>query len=244
MPQIDQVSPPERAAKAPESRAGGIRERNRVAIEAEILEIAGRHLAEQGAAGISLRAIAREMGMASSAIYRYVANRDDLLTRLIVAAYGDSADTVQAAVDELPGDHDAVTRFRTAARALRGWALSSPHEYALLYGSPVPGYDAPGDQTIEAGTRIPRLLLAVHEPDLPDPTGDEAMVFGHMSGDPALAPTAPSAAQLRRGLAAWTLLLGAISAELFEYFGAGAITDPEAHFELVLDDAELLYRRP
>ena len=78
--------------------AGGIRERNRAAIEAAIIERGRAQLAEVGAAALSLRAIARDLGMVSSAVYRYVANRDDLLTLLIVAVYDDLGDAVDAAL--------------------------------------------------------------------------------------------------------------------------------------------------
>ena len=69
------------------SSVAGIRARNRAAIEGEILRVGREHLASHGAAGLSLRAVARDLGMASSAVYRYVASRDELLTRLIVTAY-------------------------------------------------------------------------------------------------------------------------------------------------------------
>src|SRR5215472_1888721 len=78
------------------------RERARAEITAEILDAGRRHLAREGAAGLSLRAIARDLGMASSAVYRYVASRDDLLTRLIIDAYdmlGGAAESREAAAD-------------------------------------------------------------------------------------------------------------------------------------------------
>src|SRR5215813_9642634 len=89
------------------------RERARAEITAEIIEAGRRHLATDGAAGLSLRAIARELGMASSAVYRYVASRDDLLTRLIIDAYdalGAAAESREAAADraDLAGRWSAV----------------------------------------------------------------------------------------------------------------------------------------
>lgn len=225
------------------TKAAGIRARNRAAIEAEIMSAAKAHLAEQGAAGISLRAIARELGMTSSAIYRYVESRDELLTRLIVRAYTDSADRAEEAVSALGAGHDSVERFRTVARALRGWALGSPHEYALIYGSPVPGYHAPGERTIEVGTRIQRLLLEVEDPDRPAASTQETEVFAPVAREVGWASDEFAVAQLRRGMSAWTLVIGAISAEVFEHFGPDPFEDPSAHFEIVLDDAELILRR-
>ena len=118
------------------------RERTRAEITREILAAARRHLATDGASGLSLRAIARELGMSSSAVYGYVASRDELLTRLIVTAYdtlGNAAETQEAAVDR----EDLAGRWAAACGAVRGWALANPNEYALIYGTPVPGYIAP-----------------------------------------------------------------------------------------------------
>src|SRR5580765_3994859 len=116
----------------PAHTAGGIRARNRAAIEAEILELGRLHLAREGAAALSLRAIARDLGMVSSAVYRYVASRDDLLTLLIVAAFsslGDAVEEAHAAVAE----SDLTGRWQAIGRSLRAWALEHPHEYALVY---------------------------------------------------------------------------------------------------------------
>src|SRR5204863_7108285 len=118
------------------------RERIRAELTAEIANAARRQLAEVGAAALSLRAVARELGMASSALYRYFPSRDDLLTRLIIDGYDDLGAAAEPADDPTapPGE-----RWRAVCRAVRTWALAHPHEYALLYGSPVPGYRAPAD---------------------------------------------------------------------------------------------------
>ncbi len=219
--------------------APGIRARNRAALEAEIQVVAGRHLATYGAPAISLRAIAREMGMASSAIYRYVESRDELLTRLIIAAYdslGDAAEGDLAAAGDVP----PLERFRIVARAVRTWAVAHPHEFALIYGSPVPGYDAPAERTQEAGTRVPRLLMATMVGMEATPTPAEEAALGAMAADPIVAQFGIDAAVLHRGLAAWTLVLGAVTAELFEQLGRDALPDPAQFFELILDDAERL----
>jgi AcrR family transcriptional regulator len=140
----------------------GTRQESRERIEAAILDAARAQLAEVGAAGLSLRLIAREVGMVSSAIYRYVASRDDLLTRLIVDAYNALGDAVESAVRASAGSSDA-DRWLTGARAIRRWSLANTHEYLLLYGTPVPGYAAPTD-TIDPGTRVLfALALIVRE---------------------------------------------------------------------------------
>ena len=135
------------------------RERTRAEITREILDAARRHLATDGASGLSLRAIARELGVSSSAVYGYVASRDELLTRLIVTAYhalGSAAETEEAAVDR----EDLAGRWAAACGAVRGWALANPNEYALIYGTPVPGYIAPA-ATIAPAARVSSVLVGI-----------------------------------------------------------------------------------
>ncbi len=212
--------------------ADGIRARNRAAIETEILDVARTHLATHGAAALSLRAIARDVGMVSSALYRYVASRDDLLTLLIIRAYTELADAAQSAHDAVPLD-DLVGRHTAICRAVRCWAVANPHDWALLYGSPVPDYDAPGDRTGEPGTRVVLLLSALLAEagrvgalsERATDTGVEAVAraeqaVGPLLLDPALAGLELSATTLLTGIQSWTLLVGIVSAEVFEQFGS------------------------
>ena len=128
------------------------RERVRAENTTEIKEVALQQMAEQGAASLSLRSIAREMGMSAPALYRYFPNRDALVTALIVDAYNSLADTLQAASDgQVSGDYNG--RFRAVTRAYREWALSHRAEYALIYGTPIPGYEAPRDETVMPAAR-------------------------------------------------------------------------------------------
>src|SRR5215212_10452622 len=122
--------------------APGVRARVRAELTREIAEVARQHLASDGAAALSLRAVARELGMASSAVYRYFPSRDDLLTRLIIDGYDDLGAEAEGADDPAA---PPLERWLSVCRAVRTWALAHPHEYALLYGSPVPGYRAPTD---------------------------------------------------------------------------------------------------
>jgi len=233
--------------------AGGIRARNRAALEAEILRIGQQHLATYGAAGLSLRAVARDLEMASSAVYRYVASRDELLTRLIVAAYDALGDHVDAALATVPRRSSPARRFRTIAAATREWALANPHEYALIYGSPVPGYHAPAERTGPAGTRVQARLVAL----LPELSGGRREIardrraLGHLpetiqaelhlssGGDQLI-----DAGTLRRGMTAWALVTGTVSAEVFEQFGADTIPDWPAFFDAAVDDALALVTNP
>lgn len=203
--------------------AASIRARVRAEMTEEIKAVARRHLAAEGA-NLSLRAVAREVGMVSSAVYRYFGSRDELLTALIIDAYnsmGEAAEKADAAVTDRA---DLLGRWLAVGHALRAWSLARPHEYALLYGSPVPGYAAPRD-TIGPASRPVVVLGAI-------------LVEAHAAGrldDVAGARDAPLAPDLRaelrvgadavaagvggpvmaRAMIAWTELFGAISFELF-----------------------------
>src|ERR671913_882383 len=101
------------------------RERIRAELTAEIPDAPRRQLAEVGAAALSLRAVARELGMASSAVYRYFPSRDDLLTRLIIDGYDDLGAAAEAA--DKPSAAPAE-RWLAVCRAVREWARAHPHE--------------------------------------------------------------------------------------------------------------------
>ena len=132
------------------------RQRARAELTREIKEEARRQVAAAGAQRLSLRAVARELGMVSSALYRYFPSRDDLLTALIIDAYNALGDRAEQAVAALPRA-DVRSRWRACCTAARDWALAHPHEYALIYGSPVPGYQAP-QETIPPASRVALVL--------------------------------------------------------------------------------------
>ena len=114
------------------------RERVRQATVEEIKAVARAQMAAEGTAGVTLRAIAREMGMTAPALYRYFGSRDDLVTALVTDAYDALADVMEAAVEAAgPGGH--AERVRAAFGAFRTWGLERPTEFALIFGSPIPG---------------------------------------------------------------------------------------------------------
>ncbi|MCV7343453.1 TetR family transcriptional regulator [Mycolicibacterium rhodesiae] len=218
-----------------QTRRVGKREDARQRIEAQIVEIGRRQLATVGAAGLSVRAIARELGMVSSAVYRYVASRDALLTLLLVDAYSDLADAVGQA--RVAADGGWRADVATIAHAIRGWALDQPAEWALLYGSPVPGYHAPAELTTGPGTRVIGMLFDAVATGVA--TGDIALTEHHVAqpmstdlihvrdefgfpGDDAL---------VIRCTAIWAMLIGAVSLEVFGQYGTDTFTDPRALFD-------------
>ncbi|MEV7770335.1 TetR/AcrR family transcriptional regulator [Kitasatospora sp. NPDC086791] len=192
------------------------RERAREELTREIKQEARRQLASVGAQQLSLRAVARELGMASSALYRYFAGRDELLTALIIDAYDELGDVADHA---LAGTAGAAPRDRWCAlwTAARDWARANPHEFALVYGTPVPGYAAPRD-TVEPATRLPLALLAVVRdaplrPTPPGPAPRGALPEQLAALAAALAPGLPPHV-LARAVTAWIQLVGLIGFEL------------------------------
>lgn len=213
------------------------RAENRVETTRAIQAIGRRHLGEVGPAALSLRAIAREVGLVSSAIYRYFPSRDDLLTALLVEAYDELGDAVESADRPIARD-DLVGRFSAICYALRGWSRLHPHEYALLYGSPVPGYAAPED-TITPAMRTPFAVLAVvadaqaaghRPPATTTPDAEEAAALA-----PVLAVTDPplEPAVGLRALLVWAGLIGHLTLELFGHLHNGVL-DFDAHFDRVV----------
>ena len=195
------------------------RARARAQLTEEIKAAARRQLAEVGAAGLSLRAVARELGMVSSAVYRYFDSRDALLTALIVDAFDAVGTAAEGALEAAPAD--TGSRWLAVARAVRDWALAHPNDYALVYGSPVPGYRAPED-TIDPAARVSLVMLRILS---------EGVATGRIDTTPTASVPRPLHADLSRlrslaapgvpdevlarGLLVWTGLFGAISYELF-----------------------------
>ena len=214
------------------------RERIRAELTAEITEAGRRQLAEVGAAALSLRAVAREVGMASSAVYRYFPSRDDLLTRLIIDGYDDLGAAAESA--DAP-DAPPVERWLAVCRAVRTWARAHPHEYALLYGSPVPGYQAPAD-TVPAASRVGIVLGrilgdAARAGSLPDATGERDPGLVSDAAVAVLGGDHPSIDESVRvrALLAWSALYGTISFELFGHF-VGSVEDADRYFDRAMGD--------
>jgi len=220
---------------APASR----RERLRTQTLQELKAASLAEVRERGAVGLSLRSVARRLGMSPAGLYRYVDSREQLLTLLIADGYHDLADHLlvalgtrptertagQAAEPEVPliagPDRDVAERIRAVALAYRAWSVAHPNLFGLLFGDPIPGYHAPpGGPTVEAMNRFGRALA---QPLI------EAWEQGRLRSHPALdaeelaAPLAPMgpaagelpAAVLARLLLSWGRLHGQVSLEVF-----------------------------
>lgn len=204
------------------------RARARAALTADIKELALGQLAADGAAGLSLRAVARELGMVSSAIYRYFTSRDELLTALIMDAYSDLADQLDRAREDLTSEYTPRERWIAAAVAMRSWALAQPHRFWLIYGTPVPGYAAPADTTGPAERVMLAFFGALDEAarrgeqasvdELPE---DAGLLRGQLVAAGALLGEAIPSPVLARGVAALAQLIGMINFELGGHFAGG-----------------------
>lgn len=210
------------------------RERQRESTRGEILATAWRQIAEQGVASLSLRAIAREMGMTAPGLYRYYPSRDDLVTVLIIEAFNSFSVALETSRDACkPDDH--VARFRAVCKAYFQWAISNPQKYALIFGTPVPGYVL--DQ--RAGPAAQRGFLVLQT------VIGEAYTAGKITGDavtirmPAALksqyevlkkygmPYVPVVTQL--ALSTWSMVHGMASLYLYGYF-AGFLADQSESF--------------
>ncbi|WP_229713076.1 TetR/AcrR family transcriptional regulator [Streptomyces fuscichromogenes] len=199
-------------AMAADADAVSPRERYRSQVRADIKARAWEQIAKAGATGLSLNAIAKELGMSGPALYRYFGSRDELITELIRDTYRGLADTFRAAADSGAG-------IGGLAHALRRWALDDPQRYFLVYGTPVPGYQAPADITGIAQEIMAALLdvCAAAEPEAPPSAS--AGFTAHLSQHREWAgghPAPPGV--LRRALAFWTRMHGVLSLELAGHF--------------------------
>lgn len=225
------------------------RAENRAEMEARILQLGREHLARHGAAALSLRAIARDLGVASSAVYRYVDSRDALLTLLVVDAYTSLADAVDHAVvqEDAPmsdagrRSDEPLARF---ALAMRDWAIAHPAQWGLVYGAPVPGYRAPAERTTGPGTRVMRRLLEVIAADPsaeaaassaqnPDVRPAEYEAFLAASAEELGVEATP--VQAAAAVRAWSAIVGTISMELHGQLGPEPAASPALGRAILLD---------
>lgn len=210
----------------------------RIETTAAIIRLARRQLETRGAASISLREIARDLDMASSAIYRYFESRDQLLTVLIIDAYnllGVAIEDADAACDR----DDLIGRWTAITHAFRDWALSNQADYGLVFGTPVPGYEAPED-TNAAGFRYTNVVIQlVTDATALDCTSSiespkvKGLVGEYRNVKKAIGVNT-SDATLLAGLSAWASVFGAINLEIFGHVD-NVYTEPRVHFAALVD---------
>lgn len=192
------------------------RERLREGTREEIKALARRQMAESGGGALALNAIARAMGMVPSALYRYYPDRDALITALIVDGFNGLAEHLEASVADRPADAYGERLYR-ACLAYRGWAIAHPTDFQLIFGAPIPGYQAPQELTEPAGKRVFRIFLD---------TFDAAHRAGRLRPAPAYRPELLTACcpggkfadiaapAMHAGLACWGKMHGMVVLEL------------------------------
>lgn len=225
------------------------RARARAELTREIKASARRQIAEVGASALSLRAVSRELGMVSSALYRYFPSRDALLTALIVDAFDAVGAVAEEAESRVPTGAGFTRRWVALGTAVREWAVAQPHDYALIYGSPVPGYEAPTD-TVDPAARVSLVALrlvadgvAAGEIDATAAAPMPRSVHGEMAALRDGVGLALPDEVLARTLLAWSAVLGAISYELFGHLH-GIVADHPAYFDHQLHRTARLIAEP
>ena len=214
-----------------------MRERFRIQVRDEVKRAALHQLAESGPQGLSVNAIAKELGVSGPALYRYFAGRDELLTELIIDAYDDLADALEHALAAGP-DRAAPDHLRALARAYRDWAITQPHRYRLLFAPPLPGYDAHAERFVTAAQRSMSTLVEVlRAMPADDRRGPPTRALAHqldawarrrgLDTDPAVA---------LRAVAVWARLHGLVSLEIAGNFDSMGL-DAEQVFESELSAA-------
>jgi AcrR family transcriptional regulator len=206
------------------------RARYRGEVRAQIKQLADAQLAQLGPSGVSLSAIARDLGMSGPALYRYFASRDALLIELVMDAYNALADALEIAVRDA-----GSSALREFALAYRSWGLAHPHRYRLLYQPPVPGFDPNAPELVEAAQRSMTILLDVLGQTVPAPAEEvpAGLIPSFTRWAGLLGADVPSAVVLTAALA-WSRLHGFVSLELSGNF---AIIAPDAQelFEVEID---------
>ncbi len=214
------------------------RERLRAATVAEIKEAALAQIAEVGGPGLSLRGVARTIGMSPAGLYRYYEGRDGLLTELITDAYNALADAVADGVAS--GGEAPRERFVDGIRAYRRWSLENPNQFLLIFGTPIPGYAAPKDgPTVAANRRMGQQFFMIGleawqqgtfhpSPDSPAPTPSEKELAELLDPEfpPELVPVM---------LGTWAHFHGLITLEVLSQFDWIYGDDAEAFFNCEIE---------
>jgi AcrR family transcriptional regulator len=220
-------------------RPRGDQARERGATFVQIKAVARQQMARHGTAGLSLRGIAREMGVTAPAIYNYFPRLDDLITALIVDAFTDLADAIQAAEAAVESETSGP-KILASCLAYRAWAVAHPVDFQLIYGNPIPGYVAPAEITVPLARRpfdgLYRLFLEGYR------SGELSIPAAYASVPPGIsahfAASAPDGgfpdALLCLLMSGWARIHGMVMLELFEHIGP-VVGDPAAFYRYEIE---------
>jgi AcrR family transcriptional regulator len=227
------------------------RDRVRAATVTEIKQTARRILVADGPDGLSLRAIAREMGMTAPALYRYFPSREDLVVALIADLYDQLTAALEATRDAVE-PADPRRQLAETSRAFRTWALANPREFGLLFGSPIPGIDAGADES-PAGTASERfgqvfgaLVARIYQASpfpLPDEQDMSPALREQLRSWSSAFPVELPLGAAQVFLSCWIRLYGMVAMEVFGHLRF-ALADAEPMFEAELADLATKLRVP
>ncbi|MEU8267708.1 TetR/AcrR family transcriptional regulator [Sphaerisporangium sp. NPDC049002] len=211
----------------------GLRGRFRAQVRDDVKRLALRQLAESGPQALSLNAIAKELGVSGPALYRYFANRDSLLTDLVIDAYRDLAAALEAAT---ASREDPAARLVALVHAYRAWAVAEPHRYRLLFRAPLPGYDAQSEQLVHASQLAMNVAAGVMSDltrtaphPVPGPLGPQLEQWAERRG---LAGVTATAALQATTL--WARLHGWVTLEIEGNFASMGL-DPAPQYDAEAD---------
>jgi AcrR family transcriptional regulator len=216
------------------------RDRVRAATTEEIKQVARRILVDEGPEAVTLRAIAREMGMTAPALYRYFGSHEELIRNVVGDIFLEIAGDIQIAIQAAAQD-GITAKFGAAARQFRSWSLDHQREFGLLFGTPVPGLDLQDpDIADECSKKFTGTFLAlflelwqqkpfpVKAPEEIDPDLRTQLERYRDS----LGADLPIGAILSF-VYCWTRLYGSVSLEVFGHL-SWILDDGEPMFELML----------
>ena len=219
------------------------RDRVRAATTKEIKETARHILVGQGPDAVSLRAIAREMGMTAPALYRYFGSREDLIRGVIADIFNQLSDDVTRAIDTAARDYanDLTKEMVAACREFREWALGHQGEFALIFGSPLPGLDdGRGDMADECGRQFAGVYFALFSElwtrspfPVPAPEEIDPGLRTQLERFRSVIRSELPLGAILRFLRCWTKMYGAVSMEVFGHIGF-ALDDAAPMFDLTL----------
>ena len=215
------------------------RERLRAATIADIKDAALDQIASEGAPSLSLRGVARSIGMSPAGLYRYYDGRDALLTDLLTDAYNGLADAVEGAITSTPGS--AADRFAAGVRCYRAWAREDPHRFLLIFGTPIPGYAAPEDgPTVEANRRMGWAFFSLAADGIADGSLHPSSGRSPTAGEVAFAEETGESLDLPAGaigalLGTWAHWHGLVALELTGQFDWIYGEDADAFFDGEID---------
>lgn len=211
----------------------------------EIKQVARQLMAENGTAGLSLRGIAKAMDITAPALYRYFASLDVLITALIVDNFNQIADALETARDDAASQNGHYgDQMLAALLAYRRWALDHPVDFQLIYGNPIPGYEAPRELTVEPASRILRIFTGLCaemlysgeiQPRAPYDKVPDELQAGLLDSLRYAGVTDDHMLALYFGVVGWPRMHGIVMLEIFGHLGP-VVGDMDAYYRVQMQN--------